>query len=446
MPDPNVTAPDVAAALQPDRGRMLRTLDELRDATSDADGAQRVAWTETWRAARRLLLSALAELPVEVTTDAAANIWARLPGTREETVVIGSHLDSVPGGGWLDGAYGVMCALEVLRTLAAGPRLPCTVALVDWADEEGARFGRSLFGSAAVAGTLEVDTVGDLVDRDGARLADVVAPWGVTLDDLGSARARLSPVAAYLEAHIEQGPVLERSGTPVAAVTGTAGVERHRLIFTGETAHSGTTPMDFRHDAFVAVTRTAGAVRETATRHGGVGTVGVVDVSPGIPTAVPGGASMVVDLRHLDAGALGAMLDDVWNASRAAAEDEGCVLVSEPLFCIDPRPFDDRLVDVVRQACAARTGAEAMSIPSGALHDATEMATAVPTAMVFTSSSNGLSHTGKEDTPREHLGLGLDVFFETVTRVADMVGRSGASLAPEGTAAAGSAAAGGKGA
>lgn len=442
MLNPGIDAAEPTFGLAPDRARMLDTLRALRNATSDAEGAQRVAWTDTWRTARSLLLEALAELPVEVTTDAAANIWARLPGAREETVVIGSHLDSVPGGGWLDGAYGVMCALEVLRTLAAGPQLPCSLTLVDWADEEGARFGRSLFGSAAVAGNLETDTVGDLVDRDGKRLADVVAGWGVALDDLGGAQAQLAPVAAYLEAHIEQGPVLEDANVPVAAVTGTAGVERHRFSFTGETAHSGTTPMRLRHDAFVAVARTAAAVQDTATRHGGVGTVGVVEVDPGIPTAVPGAASMVVDLRHLDAAELESMLGEVRDAARAAADGEGCALASEPLFCIDPRLFDERLVDVVRHACAARTGAEAMSIPSGALHDATEMATAVPTAMVFTSSSNGLSHTGKEDTPPAHLELGLDVFFEVVRTTVGVVGRSGKDLGhlgADGTGTAGAA-------
>lgn len=425
----------VDAGLEPDRDRMLRLLRQLRDTTSDANGAQRVAWTETWRTARELLLSELAGLPVEVATDAAGNIWARLEGAREETVAIGSHLDSVPGGGWLDGAYGVMCALEVLRTLARQPELPCSVALVDWADEEGARFGRSLFGSAAAAGTLEVDAVRHLTDRNGERLADVVAGWGVTLDDLGAARARLDPVAAYLEAHIEQGPVMERSGTPVAAVTGTAGVERFRLTFAGETAHSGTTPIEFRHDAFVVAARTAVAVREAATWHKGMGTVGVVTVEPGIPTAVPGAASVVVDLRHQDPTSLQAMLEAVQEAARRAAEAEGCTLSSEPLFRIEPRAFDSRLVDIVRDVCAAVTGREPMAIPSGALHDATEMASAVPTAMVFTSSRNGLSHTTKEDTPAEHLKLGLQAFYHVVAQVVELVGRAGKALSdgPGGT-------------
>lgn len=418
----------VSSDLVPDRERMLRLLRELRTATSDDAGAQRVAWTETWRTARELLLSELSGLPVTVSTDAAGNIWARLAGARPETVVMGSHLDSVPGGGWLDGAYGVMCGLEVLRTLAAQAELPCSVALVDWADEEGARFGRSLFGSAAAAGTLEAAQVAGLVDRDGERLVDVVARWGVVLDDLADVRAQLEPVAAYLEAHIEQGPVLERSGTPIAAVSGTAGVERHRLTFTGETAHSGTTPIEFRHDAFVAAAETALAVRAAASAHKGVGTVGVVQVAPGIPTAVPGTASVVIDLRHQDKDRLGAMLAAVQEAAASAAAAEGCALSSDRLFQVAPRLFDERLVDIVRDVCADLTGDAALTIPSGALHDATEMATAVPTAMVFTSSSQGLSHTTKEDTPPDHLKLGLEAFYRVVSQVVELVGQGGKSL------------------
>ena len=422
------------ASSKPDGERMLRDLRRLREATADARGAQRVAWTDTWRTAQDLLRSELAALPVEITTDAAGNIWARLPGARPETVVIGSHLDSVPGGGWLDGAYGVMCALEVLRTLALEPERPCSVALVDWADEEGARFGRSLFGSAAAAGALEVDKVRHLVDRDGETLGDVVARWGVTLDNLGSARAQLEPVVAYLEAHIEQGPVMERAGTPIAAVSGTAGVERHRLTFTGQTAHSGTTPIDHRHDALVAASKTALAVRDTASRHRGVGTVGVLHLEPGIPTAVPGEASMTVDLRHLDAPSLGAMRTEVLDAAGAAAANEGCRLTSEPLFRIEPRVFDPRLVEIVRGVCARLTATEPMTLPSGALHDATEMAAIIPTAMVFTSSSNGLSHTTVEDTPAEHLTLGLEAFYQVVTEVVTLVGRAGRALGGSGPA------------
>ncbi|MGH9029959.1 MAG: hydantoinase/carbamoylase family amidase, partial [Acidimicrobiales bacterium] len=380
---------------RPDGERLLRTLHRLAEATSDTSGAQRVAWTETWRTARELLLSELDALPVEVSFDAAANLWARLPGAREETVVIGSHLDSVPDGGWLDGAYGVMCALEVLRTVSGEGELPCSVALVDWADEEGARFGRSLFGSAAAAGTLDVEEVRSLTDRHGARLVDVLASWEVDLDALSRPLGVLGQAAAYLEAHIEQGPVLERAGVPIAAVTATAGVERHRVSFSGRSAHSGSTPMDRRRDPFLPAAATALEVRDAAVRHGGVGTVGSAQLRPGIVTAVAEEAIILVDQRHLEAEPLQTMLEEVRAASERAASAEGCTVAWQPVFRVAPQPFNDYLVSIVRDACARITGRQ-MSVPSGALHDATEIARAVPTAMVFTSSIQGVSHNKQE--------------------------------------------------
>jgi N-carbamoyl-L-amino-acid hydrolase len=331
-------------------------------------------------------------------------------------VIIGSHLDSVPDGGWLDGAYGVMCAVEVLRTLAAGGPLPCTLALVEWADEEGARFGHSLFGSSAVAGTLNVATARGLTDREGRRLGEVVAEHGVRLDRLEEARQETRGARAYLEAHIEQGPVLEREGLPVGAVSGTVGVERHRVTFRGQTAHAGSTPMDARRDAFLAAAATALAVRDSAVRHQGVATVGAASVRPGIVTAVAGETAILVDQRHPDAAALEAMLAEAQRASHQAARAEGCAVSWEPVFRARPQPFAGELVDVVREVCAELTGQERV-LPSWALHDATPMAGVVPTAMVFCSSTKGISHAEEEDTPEDHLRLGVEAFYQAVCRV-----------------------------
>jgi len=392
---------------------MLRKLAEL---TSDEAGAQRVAWTGVWQRARAFLREQLQGLPVTVRTDAAGNQWARLRGDDSGIVIIGSHLDSVPDGGWLDGAYGVMCAVEVLRSLAASGPLPCTLALVEWADEEGARFGHSLFGSSAVAGTLNVAEVRDLADARGLRLGDVVPEHGVLLDRLEEARQETRGARAYLEAHIEQGPVLEREGLPIGAVSGTVGAERHRVTFRGQTAHSGSTPMDMRRDAFLAAAATALAVRESAVRHQGVGTVGTAWLRPGIVTAVAGETAILVDQRHPDAGALEAMLGEVQRASHEAARAEGCVVTWEPVFRARPQPFADELVNVVREVCAELTGQERV-LPSWALHDATPMAQLVPTAMLFASSARGISHAREEDTPEEHLRLGVEAFYRTVCRV-----------------------------
>jgi hydantoinase/carbamoylase family amidase len=400
----------------PDGGRVVAMLRELAELTSDDAGAQRVAWTATWQRARAFLRDQLRDLPVSVRMDAAGNQWARLSGGGNGVVIIGSHLDSVPDGGWLDGAYGVMCAVEVVRRLAEGGPLPCTLALVEWADEEGARFGHSLFGSSAVAGTLNVAEVGGLCDAGGLMLGDVVAEHGVVLDRLDQARQEIDGAVAYLEAHIEQGPVLDTAGLPVGAVSGTVGVERHRVIFRGQTAHSGATPMDRRRDAFLAAAATALAVRESAVRHRGVGTVGAASLRPGIVTAVAGETAILVDQRHPDASALAAMLTEARQASRQAARSEGCAVSWEPVFRAQPQPFADELVGVVREVCAELTGHERV-LPSWALHDATPMASVVPTAMVFTSSAGGISHAREEDTPDEHLRLGVEAFYRTVCRV-----------------------------
>jgi N-carbamoyl-L-amino-acid hydrolase len=383
-----------------DGARVVAMLRELAELTSDEAGAQRVAWTGVWQTARAFLREQLRGLPVTVRTDAAGNQWARLPGGGSGVVIIGSHLDSVPDGGWLDGAYGVMCAVEVLRSLAARGPLPCTLALVEWADEEGARFGHSLFGSAAVAGTLNVAEVRELADASGLRLGDVVAGHGVHLDRLDEARQEIRGARAYLEAHIEQGPVLEKEGLPISAVSGTVGVERHRVTFSGQTAHSGSTPMDMRRDAFLAAAGTAGAAR----------------LRPGIVTAVAGETAILVDQRHPDAGALAAMLGEVRRASEEAARAEGCTVRWEPVFRARPQPFADELVDVAREVCTELTGQERV-LPSWALHDATSMAGAVPTAMLFASSTKGISHAREEDTPEEHLRLGAEAFYRTVCRV-----------------------------
>jgi N-carbamoyl-L-amino-acid hydrolase len=404
----------------PDGGRVVAMLRTLAELTGDAAGAQRVAWTSTWQKARAFLREQLRGLPVTVTTDAAGNQWARLPGGGSGTVIIGSHLDSVPDGGWLDGAYGVMCAVEVLRALAAGGPLPCTLALVEWADEEGARFGHSLFGSSAVAGTLNVADVRELTDATGRRLGEVVAEHDVDLGRLDEARREVYGARAYLEAHIEQGPVLAAEGLPAGAVSGTVGVERHRVSFHGQTAHSGATPMDRRRDAFLAAAATALAVRESAVRHRGVGTVGAVSLRPGIVTAVAGEAAILVDLRHPDNQGLGAMLAGARRAAHEAAVAEGCTVTWEPVFRVDPQPFAPGLVDVAREVCAELTGRERV-LPSWALHDATPLAGVVPTAMVFTSSTDGISHARQEDTPEEHLRLGVEAFYRTVCRVIDQL-------------------------
>lgn len=396
-----------------DARRAVRDLRTLAERTGGPAGSRRLCWTPEWVQARALLREELATLPVTVEQDEAGNLWAYLQGESAETVVVGSHLDSVPAGGWLDGALGVMGGLEVLRSLAAGPRPKRSFALVDWADEEGARFSRSLFGSGAVVGTLDLDILRELKDKQGNLLPDVLAEHGVNLDAMDGARTRLENVVAYLELHIEQGPVLEQQGLGVGVVTGTVGIERERLIFSGQAAHAGTMPMPMRRDSLRAMSRFALELAEIGERHTGVTTVGSVTCWPGVVTAVPGQTVCTMDMRHIDADALASMFAEAKDAAARAAEAEGCTVEFEHIFRIPPMIFDPVLVESVRNAVEAVEG-HRFELPSGALHDASEMARVVPTAMVFTSSIAGLSHTKEEDTPDDHLEKGITAFHQVV--------------------------------
>jgi hydantoinase/carbamoylase family amidase len=392
-----------------DAARVIADLRELDRRTGGPDGARRVAFTEPWRAARSLLGELLGEIGVEAERDEAGNLWAWLEGDGEPALAVGSHLDSVPEGGWLDGALGVMAALGVLRAWAeAAERPPRTLALVDWADEEG-RFGRSLLGSSAFSGTLVADDVRELRDGDGDRLGEVLAAEGIDLEHALEAGRRRERLGAYLELHIEQGPVLEAEGLRSAAVAGCVGIERRRLRFAGQAAHAGTTPMERRRDAGLAAAATALAIEALAVRSEGMATTGALALRPGIATAVPGEAELLVDLRHPDAGALEAMVAGAVAAAEEAAAARGCQLAVEPVWGIEPIAFDERLVGLAAAACRDAAGSDRV-LTSGALHDAAEVARVVPAAMIFTPSIAGLSHTAAEDTDEADLAAAIEAF------------------------------------
>jgi N-carbamoyl-L-amino-acid hydrolase len=404
-----------------DSRRTIAELKELRALTGNADGAQRVAFTPTWQAARRFLRERLAALPVEVHTDPAGNLWATLTGKSDRALLIGGHLDSVPNGGWLDGCLNVLAGLEVLRRLAAEGTPAVTVRLVDWADEEGARFGRSLFGSSAASGALKPDDVRHLTDANGVTLPDALKSCGIDLDRAPQARAELASAAAYLELHIEQGPVLESLGLPMGVVLGTFGVERHAVTFTGQAAHSGSTPMAHRRDALAGASRLHLAIREIAVRRGGVCTVGRVTTKPGIVTAVVGEAALTLDQRHLDATALAAMHDDARKASASIAAEERIEVTWQPIWRIQPFPFHPHLIDLADAATREICGTS-HRLPSGPLHDAAEVCRAgVPTVMLFVQSLRGISHNKIEDTREEHLEQSVRVLDRLATRTMEWI-------------------------
>lgn len=417
---------------EPSSTRVIADLKELAALTSTPAGAQRVAWTPVWREARAWFAKKVkADLGLDVRTDPAGNVWTTLEGGSARSVIVGSHLDCVPNGGWLDGCLGVVAGLEVLRRHAAGGRPPVTLHLVDWADEEGARFGRSLAGSAAAVGALDPQReLAHLVDRQGVKLPDALRENGVELSRMGEAKPWLDAAdgRAYLELHIEQGPVLESLKKPVGVVLGTVGVERHTLRFVGQASHSGATPISLRKDAFLAAAEFALACRDLGLKFSGktprtrvVATCGVVKVEPCIVTAVPGVCDISLDLRALDAKVLAKLLAAAKKASQAAAKRNRVKVAWSSLLRLTPRPFDEGLLELCRQAVKEIAG-QAPELPSGPLHDASELAAVMPTAMVFAQSSPGISHCKEEDTPLPHLDKSIRAFLrlaeKTVARLA----------------------------
>jgi hydantoinase/carbamoylase family amidase len=395
-----------------DPKRTVAELKELRRLTADEHGAQRVAFTPVWAATRAWLRGRFAGLPVETHVDAAGNLWTTLPGESPRALVIGGHMDSVPNGGWLDGCLNVLAGVEILRRIHAQyrGRPPVTVRVVDWADEEGARFGKSLFGSSACSGNLDLGEARGLRDQDGVRLADALREHGIDLEGVKACREELAQASAYLELHIEQGPVLLDSNLPLGTVLGTFGVERHAITFRGQAAHSGSTPMNRRKDAFLAAAKLSPEIYRIAERGGGVCTIGSCTTKPGIVTSVVEECRITLDQRHLDAAALARLLQEAKAASERFAQEGNVQVAWERLWQIAPVLFDPTLLGFCDAAIAA-AGAPVYRLPSGPLHDAAEVARAgVPTVMMFVQSLHGISHNKIEDTQEEHLELAVRAF------------------------------------
>ena len=398
---------NMSDTLQPKR--TVAELKDLRALTGDTNGAQRVAFTETWAEARNWLKAKLATMPVEVHTDAAGNLWATLKGKSDQAIIMGGHIDSVPNGGWLDGCLNTMAALESLRRIIDqyGTEPPVTIRLVDWADEEGARFGKSLFGSSACSGTLDMEEARVLVDRDGIKLTDAIKKYGIDFERVKDSGQELENAAAYLELHIEQGPVLLDKDLPLGTVLGTFGVERHKITFHGQAAHSGSTPMDRRKDAFLAAALMSPEIYEITDRNGGVCTIGSCVTKPGIVTSVVEDCTITLDQRHLDAPALAQMLAEAKEASERFAEKAKVTVHWERLWQIDPVLFHDDLIALCDEAILETCGVT-HRLPSGPLHDAAEPGRiGIPTIMMFVQSLNGISHNKIEDTKEAHIEMSV---------------------------------------
>jgi beta-ureidopropionase / N-carbamoyl-L-amino-acid hydrolase len=409
-----------------DPKRTVAELRELQELTGDADGAQRVAWTDTWVEAQEWLAGKLEGTGAEMEFDEARNQWWTLRGRSDKELLIGGHLDSVPNGGWLDGALNIVAGSEVLRRIAEEGEPPVTVRLVSWADEEGARFGRSLFGSSAAAGSMaDQDELRQRTDAEGVSLPDAIGQHEVDLDKALEAKRQLENAAAYLELHIEQGPVLESLDLPLGVVLGTFGVERHQVTFRGQAAHAGSTPMEKRRDALAGAAKLELEIRDIANRIGGgaVCTMGGVVTRPGIVTSVVETAECLLDQRHLEAAQLAEMLSNAEAASRRFAQEEDIEVEWERIWNIEPILFDNELIELADESIREVAGAS-HRLPSGPLHDAAEVSRAgIPTVMLFVQSLRGLSHTKLEDTKEEHLELSVQALDRLADRTMAWIAR-----------------------
>ncbi|MDQ0203204.1 Zn-dependent hydrolase [Pectinatus haikarae] len=391
---------------------VIKDLRELASLTSDADGAHRVAWTPTWDKAQDWFKKKMKLEGAEISVDSANNVWAKIQGEINEAILIGSHLDCVPNGGWLDGALGVVAGMGGIKRYGKNGKKPKkTLYVVSWADEEGARFGRSCIGSSAVSGALDINEAAKLKDNNGIAFTDALKRYNLNIEAFPNARKEFMDkhIKSYLELHIEQAPVLESQGKSAACVYGITGCERQYITFKGQPAHSGA-PISMRRDAFLAAAQASLAFREIGLKHNAYCTVGKVKVFPDIVTIFPGECMISLDQRSIDANILEKIYEEARIACMKAAADNKVDVVFEPVWSIPPTIFDTHLTELCREAVKEETG-EATSIFSGPLHDAAEMAKILPSIMMFTMSASGLSHCKEENTPDKDLETAIAAFL-----------------------------------
>jgi N-carbamoyl-L-amino-acid hydrolase len=410
-----------------DAARLLSRLEELGRIGSTGDGGcARLALSDEDREGRDLVVTWMRDLGLDVQVDAIGNVIALREGREPgPPVMCGSHIDTVATGGIYDGNLGVLTGLEVLETLASAGVVPRrSMAVAFFTDEEGSRFAPDMLGSLVYAGGMPVEEAYDLVGIDGARLGDELARIGY----LGGVPCPGLVPHAYVELHIEQGPVLERHEEVIGAVTGVQGISWQEVVLQGQFNHAGTTPMAYRHDAGLAAASVAVAARHIARDLGGhqVATVGKLDLRPDLVNVVAGRATLTVDLRNTD----GEVLSDAERRMTAEidriASDEGVTVQRRQLARFDPVEFDERIVDLVEKT-GREHGHAVRRLPSGAGHDAQMLARMCPSGMVFVPSAGGISHNPAEFTAPEHIEAGANVLLHVMLRLAeeDLVGGAG---------------------
>jgi N-carbamoyl-L-amino-acid hydrolase len=399
--------------------RLLADLDALLAVGATGDGgACRLALTDEDAGGRELVVGWMRDLGLDVRIDRIGNVVATRAGADPSLppVMAGSHIDTVATGGRLDGTLGVLAGLEVLRTFAdAGIRTRHPVAVAFFTDEEGSRFAPDMLGSLTYVGGLELEEALGAVGIDGAVLGDELERIGWA----GDAPVPGPAPHAYVELHIEQGPVLEESGRTIGAVTGVQGISWQRLTLTGQSNHAGTTPMRLRHDPVVVAAEIVGFVRRLATELGGhqVGTVGRLDVRPDLVNVVAKEVVLTVDLRNTDASVLAVAEARLREHVMSVAEAEGVTVAWEQLARFDPVTFHPTVIDLVEQV-GQRHGHDVLRLPSGAGHDAQMLARVCPAGMIFVPSIGGISHNPAESTRPEDLAAGVQVLAEVLLELA----------------------------
>jgi N-carbamoyl-L-amino-acid hydrolase len=385
-------------------------------------GLDRVALTDDDRRGRDLLVGWMKQAGLTVTVDQMGNIFGVRPGTESlPPVFMGSHADSVPSGGKYDGQLGVLCALETIRTLIdARARTRHPVGMIVFTNEEGARFQPAMIASGVMAGKIPLEDAYNARDRDGRRLVDELERIGY----LGAEPCVPRPMRAYLELHIEQGPILEEEQIPLGVVEGIVAISWSRITFHGVQDHAGPTPMRIRHDALVAAAEVVGGVRGIARKIGGnlVATVGRLDVTPNIPNAIPGRVGFSVDLRDPAESTIDRALSMLDRVVRAAAKREGVRAEVEHYWRVPRTRFDREVVDAV-EAAAVTLGCGHRRILSGAGHDAQYMAAIAPTGMIFVPSRAGRSHCEEEFTALDDIEHGANALLLACAQLAGAQGR-----------------------
>ena len=402
-------------------GRLRANLEALAQIGRDPQGGvTRVAWTQADIDARRFVRDTL--LPaarLDVRVDAAGSIIGRREGKEKLPVILfGSHIDTVPQGGIFDGALGSLAAIEILhaldeRGIVTRHPLECVI----WSNEEGAHFGRGLFGSRAVVGEFEPGEL-DEKDEQGVHIRDAVAGIGGDLSRIKEAVRKPGDIAAYLELHIEQGGVLDAAGVSIGVVEGIVGIVRYQVTVTGQANHAGTTPMPNRHDALVAASHLVIAVREETMREPGrqVGTVGKLSVHPDVPNIIPGQVELVIELRDLSIGTIEGIHKRIEARAAQISAASGTRITLLPTSSHQPALSTPWLRDLIAQEAKA-AGLKALSMPSGAGHDAQMIARVAPMGMIFVPSIGGISHSPRESTRWEDAANGCEVLCRTILAI-----------------------------